>query len=177
MMMAALRAGGMDVVYSPEREQQAQTRFNDADYRGNDGYFELTGKELSVSNFPLAYEGKAVKCLRQQVLHIPAHRYRVIYMRRDGEETRQSAQALFNRPLPADWASMVDRETARIVGILKQRRDVDVIEVPYRAVLDDPLCWFEHIAGAGWPIDADEAALVVQPDKCRYRREELQAGA
>lgn len=177
MMMACLEAGGMEIVWSEEREREAQRRFGDDLYRGNDRYLELTVQDFLAPGFPLSYEGRVVKCLRQALLQIPAGGYRIVYMRRDGEETRQSAQALFNKALPAEWAQTVERETARVVGIMGQRRDVSLIEIPYRAVLADPLPWFERLREAGWPIDAEKSAAIVDPSKCRYRTESLQRGA
>lgn len=177
MMMACLEAGGIETAWSAEREREAQQRFGDALYRGNEAYRELSRTEMEAPDFPLPYEGKAVKCLRHLVLQVPAAAYRVVYMRRDGEETRQSAQALFGRRLPPEWGAMVERETDRILGILQQRRDMEVVELRYRDVVTRPLAAFYQLQALGWPIDPEKAASAVEPERCRYRVESLQAGA
>lgn len=178
MMMGCLEAGGMNVVSSTVREQSAAARWHDKSYIGNDRYYELTQQELAAINFPLDYVNRVVKCLRYDVLGIAAHDpgYRIIYMRRDGEETRQSMQALMGCQLHEAVAGEIERHTQRIVDILRQRRDCFVDEVRYRGVVDEPALCFEALAQAGWPIDAEKAAIHVDPDKCRFRREELVEG-
>jgi hypothetical protein len=178
MMMRCLEAGGLEAVYAPGRDSSMNQRFGDEYYLPNeDGFYELMAEQYRSSDFPSAYEGKLVKSLRGGMLQLPAGAYRIVYMRRDGEETRQSAQAIFSTDMPPEWAEMVDRETEKTIGILRQRRDCAVSEVWYRDVIDEPLPVFVRLAGGGWPIDPCKAAAVVDPTKCRFRCEELAVGA
>ncbi len=179
MMMHALETGGLDAAYSVQGDQRGQRRWNDGAYNPNsDGFYELDPQDYRSSNFPAAYRGRLIKCLRGGVLRLPPDcgPYRIVYMRRDGEETRQSMQALFSQDIPPDRAQVIERETALMSGILHQRADCDVTVVWYRDVIEDPLAQFQRVADAGWPIDARVAAETVKPELCRFRKELLDEG-
>jgi hypothetical protein len=178
MMMHCLEAGGMKAAYDRERDSRMNSRLGDEHYQPNpDGFMELSAEQYKSGDFPKAYEGMVVKCLRSGPLRLPAGDYMVIYMRRDGEETRQSAQAIFSTSFPEEFAETVNRETSIISGILKQRRDCQVKEVWYRSLVDeDPLPIFEDLAEGGWPIEPSLAATVVDPKKCRFKIEDLEIG-
>lgn len=178
MMMRCLEAGGLEAAYDAKRDASMNRRLGDGDYQPNeDGFMELSAEQYKAADFPGAYEGKLVKCLRQGVLNLPSDNYRMIYMRRDGEECRQSVQAIFSTNVPADFAEMVERETARIMGIMQQRRDCRVSEVWYRDAVERPRETFTKLAADGWPIDPVKAAAMVDPSKYRFRREQLAVGA
>lgn len=165
----------MDVIRSMERERLAVGKFDGNGYIGNaGGYYEI-GLQGPP---PIAeMQGRVVKALRRSSLRFPPGDYAVILMRRDGEEARQSAQALFNRPLPAELAQRISDEMDETAALMRQRGDMRVLEVPYRKVVESPVEWFVRIRDAGWPIDPAPAAAIVDPALCRYRREMLDDGA
>lgn len=177
MMMAALEAGGLPLAWSEKREASARRRFNAGEYVANGRFLELSQAALMAPDFATRFAGRAAKCLRWTVLTLPAGDYRVLFMRRNGEEVRQSLQALLDRRLPPAMADEVEIEANHIAGVLRQRRDVAMLEVPYRDAVAAPVLWFERIAAAGWPIDPAKAAAVVDPSLCRYRREALDEAA
>ena len=102
--------------------------------------------------------------------------YQIIFMRRDPEEIKQSYAAFFGHDLRVKNSDLVGRlET--VIGIMRARRDVDLIEVWYRDVVDNPKKAFSEIRLKGWPIDIDKVAAIVDKKQRRYVSEKLSHGA
>ena len=100
---------------------------------------------------------------------------RVVFMRRDSEEIRQSFQAFFDKQIPL--GPQFQKRMDEIVAMIRNRKDVlSCHEFNYRNVVDDPLAHFEILQADGWEIDPQKAAAVVDPEYCRFRREELDVG-
>ncbi len=176
MMMRALEAGGLNAAYSARRDGMNQ-QFGDEHYKPNPGgFYELEAEDYRVPDFPRAFEGRLVKCLFGGITRIVAGNYRIIFMRRDFEEIRQSYEGFFSTKCGIqDEKTFLQRMEAAI-GILRQRRDVEVWEIWYRDVVKDPLRVFKSLKDQGWPIDPLKAAAIVDPELCRFRREELEIG-
>ena len=175
MMMDALTAGGLSPAFNPERDRMNEV-FGDEHYQPNpNGFYELSRKEYQETGFPRGYEGKLIKILFGGINRIVAGNYKIIFMRRDFEEIRQSYEGFFGNVLQITENELIAKiEDA--IGILKQRRDVDITEVWYRDVIEDPLKVFTFLKGRGWPIDPEKAAEVVNPELCRFRLENLEVG-
>jgi hypothetical protein len=175
MMMCCLEAGGLEAVYNAKRDKAGGERWSDDDYHPNEGgFYELTVEEYRAPGFAERCEGKAVKLLRRGPLRMPeGHQCRAAIMRRDSEEIRQSAQAIFSASLPRRYGDDANRMIDGVVAELETRPNWDVQEVRYRDVVEQPLQTFESL---DWPIDPAAAASVVAPSLCRYRREELHVG-
>jgi hypothetical protein len=179
MMMKALMAGGMSGEYRESREEMRK-RHSDSNYDPNkDGLFELDKEEYHAFGFPNKFEGKLIK-----VLHYGASRMsvmeqgiRIIYMRRDIEEVRQSFNAFFERQIPPEDMGDVERETEDIIKRLGNRKDVLSLDVFwYREVLKEPMKYFLTLKDHGWPIDVDKSVAVVDPSRIRYKKENLTEG-
>jgi hypothetical protein len=100
---------------------------------------------------------------------------RVVFMRRDQEEIRQSYQAFFNKQLQN--LEHLERNMADILERINNRKDVlSLHEFWYREVIAQPLAHFETLQDAGWPINPVRAAMTVDPKYCRFRRENLTVG-
>jgi hypothetical protein len=103
---------------------------------------------------------------------LAAHEYRVVFMRRDSEEIRQSYEGAFGGRVTAQQIETVIYEALRT---LRNRRDVhEIVELQYADVIDDPVL---AIASLGWTIDAQAAASVVDPSLYRFRLNRLTVGA
>ena len=207
MMMQALMAGGLEADYDPNRDRM-NDQHGDEHYKPNaGGFYELRREKYQAIGFPRAHEGKLIKVLNEGILKIaprdPADPYRIVFMRRDPEEMRQSWQAFFgpNSTHPVlrgtmgdvdDWCTMqpatkrdlraiewacVEQRMNDIVGTLRNRVDCDVQELWYREVVMEPALVFDMLAEAGWPIDPEKATAVIDPALCHMRREELAVGA
>ncbi len=179
MMMKAIEAGGLPLSYSPEREELRE-RYSDEYYNPNEGgLYELSDKEFNSLEFPLPYKGTCVKALQTAVprMRVVPGGIRVIFMRRDQEEIRQSYLAFFGKNLPQLQTEDFEERMQIIQDQILNRKDVLSLDVIwYRDVVNNPLPVFERLKENGWPIDPVLAASVVDPALCRYRLENLSIG-
>ena len=173
MMMEALEAGGMDAVYSAERDARMNKQWGDPDYVPNKSYYELEKENYRDPEFPAQYDERLVKCLFGGMLLLnPRFQYRVIFMWRALPAIRRSLTAAFGGASGgAEQYDSVDfqHRLRRIVDILVDRRSVlSVTEINYDRVLADPLRVFAALHGIGWPIDAEKAAAIPDSRLNRY---------
>ena len=181
MMMRALGAGGMDLAYDPARDEMNE-QWGDESYKPNEGgFFELSSASYKSADFPLAYKGKLIKALFGALYRLPVWKYNIVMMVRDPEEIRQSYEAFFSKACPRvagkPFAEDSYYDTVRWwSGQLDNRRDVRLTLLHYRTVVENPVGSFLKLKNNGWPIDAYAAAHVVNPELCRFRREELVEG-
>lgn len=173
--MRALEAGGLDVLYNPDRDKM-NTQYGDEHYQPNEGgFYELNRRQYQQPGFPRMHEGKLIKALFGGITRIVAGDYRIVFMQRDFEEIRQSHQAFFSNPPHLDAEEYRERMD-NAIGMLRVRRDVDLSVFQYRDVLDRPVEKFTELKERGWPIDPEKAATVVNPATCRFQLEELEVG-
>lgn len=176
-MMAALIAGGMPAAWSEERNQIA-TAHADEHYSPNkNGLYEISLKEYGGVNFPLAYQGKLIKIMAWGLdgLAVNPEGYRVVIMRRDPEEIRQSYEAFFGSKCQAmpEYYERIERAA----NMLANRRDVeDVSVMDYSYLIADPQWAMVRLRKSGWPIDPLEAAATIDPAQYRFRLERLTVG-
>ena len=182
MMMKALGAGGMPLAYEPKRDEMNQ-RFGDSDYQPNEGgFYEMERETYQHPDFPLPFKGRLIKGLVGCLQRLPVAKYKIVMMMRDPEEIRQSYEAFFNKPCPniggrkftnKNYQKAIEEHIEQI----DNRLDAEVLIVNYREVVEDPEKRFRFLLNWGrWPIDPIKAAAVVNPDKCRFRRENLEDG-
>lgn len=179
MMMRALMSGGLTPKVSVERERVVTERFENGAFHPNIfGLYEMFQKEIVKSVMdPSSIDGKLIKCLAGGLSRFAAWDWRVIFMQRDYEEMRQSCLAIFDGRkglLPAE--DVFREQMAYFKGQMNERRDIDWVEFEYREVLDNPLAHFKKLKDRGWPIDAEKASSIVDPEQCRYRVENLDVG-
>lgn len=176
-MMAALIAGGMDAAWSEERNQLAEAHADGRYHPNKGGLYEVPLKEYAGVNFPLAYQGKLIKVMLWGLDHLAVNPdgYRVVIMRRDPEEIRQSYEGFFGTKCPplAEYTERIERAA----NMLANRRDVQsVCVVDYAGVVAQPELAFIRLRGDGWPIDPLEAAAVIDPAQYRFRLDRLTVG-
>ena len=177
MMMKALEAGGLEASYRQSREEMRK-RFADKHYDPNiGGLYELLREDYAKKNFPQDYDGKLIKGLNSCVprMEVMEDGIRVVFMLRDPEEIRQSFTGFFGTQLP-DHKTYTER-MLKIIRHIKNRRDVISMHVfKYREVVDNPKKFFNILKDAGWEIDVDKCAEVVDPKLCRFKKEDLTEG-
>lgn len=177
MMMRALEAGGMDARYRQSRDEM-KNRYADERYDPNvGGLYELARQDYRRLGFPHGYEGHLIKALNTGVpsMSVMSHGIRVVFMRRDSEEIRQSYLAFFNRELLE--APNLDRKMEDIIERIQNRKDVLSLDVFwYREIVAQPQKHFEALAAHGWPVNPATAAAMVEPALCRYKIEDLTVG-
>ena len=176
-MMAALIAGGMDAAWSEARNELATAHADDKYHPNRNGLYEIALKEYSGVNFPLAYQGRLIKVMAWGLDHLAPNPegYRVVLMRRDPEEIRQSYEGFFGSKCPPlnEYAERMERAKA----MLAIRGDVESVNVlDYSAVVAGPIASFAWLRKCGWPIDPLEAAATIDPNQYRFRLERLTVG-
>lgn len=180
MMMKALEAGGLEASYQQSREEMRE-KFADDKYDPNvGGLYELEKKDYQKMNFPKDYEGNLIKTLNTGIpnMSVMPNGIKVIFMRRDVEEIRQSYDAFFDMQLSA--VQNRDKFNSRMEKIIEQirnRKDVLSLDVFwYRDVVKNPRKYFEILKSNGWNIDIDKCVNVIDPQYCRFKKEELTEG-
>ena len=155
MMMEALHKGGMDPIYSPEDDAKAPWGFYEASIPYTD---DLSEK----------YAGRLLKVPQHKLDALPSGNYKVIFMRRNPHDILRSMESL-TQGRWVDEFNMVDE--GGYIGVVNARqavlraKGIAFMEVEYEDVLSDPLGTFKKIQAAGWPIDPEKAAAVVDPAK------------
>lgn len=176
MMMRALEAGGLEAVKRQSREEMRK-RYADEKYNPNEGgLYELETNDFKDINFPRQFQGKLIKCLAggiERMCVMP--KVKIIFMRRDMEEIRQSYQAFFSENL-----NMVEERFVPFIEnslqILQNRKDTEVVVLWYRDVLKDPAAVFTALKENGWPIDVAKCVEIINPNLCRFKKEDLVIG-
>lgn len=106
---------------------------------------------------------------------LPKGNYKMVFMKRDPEEIRQSFEAI----LPGTVLPQLreyEKLMSKIIGIMEARSDIDIIVLQYTDVIKDPLKCFNKLVEKGWNIDPKKASEIVNPDKYRFRKELLTHG-
>lgn len=172
--MEALIAGGITPFWSKRREQQMQ--LGQTDYVANPGSFWEVGQE-NYMRFGFSSELPDECCVKIQAIGLPilsaAKGYRICYMRRDPSAIRRSYEKAF----PSDnftkmyptWPSHYWQLLDGVKAIMEARRDVDLVELWYDEVLENPETAMKKLAAHGFPIEVSKAAAVW--DK-KHRRHE-----
>lgn len=179
MMMDALSAGGLDAAKNPNRDKLNQF-YGDDFYKPNpNGFYELSRQEYLQPNFPTTYDGKLLKLLHGGLPFMTPHQYRIVFMRRNPEEIRQSYDAFFGgintrvKHVVENYKRVMDD----VINRLRNRKDIHSLAIfEYREVVDNPKPHFEKLVQTGWPIDVEKAAGVVDESLCRFRLENLVTG-
>lgn len=178
-MVAALVAGGMTAAYSDERNQLAQAHADEHYHPNKSGLYEVPLKEYGGIDFPLAYQDRCIKVMLWGLdgLAVNPDGYRIVIMRRDPEEIRQSYEAFLGHPLRHPWMSEYDARIERAELMLRNRDDVHrAVTVNYSDLVGYPENEFNWLKRDGWPIHAGKAAATIDPKQYRFRKELLTAG-
>ncbi len=176
MMMKALETGGIETVYAKNRDEIKDV-FADKNYNPNDGgLYELERTDYLSANFPRKFKGKLIKALlgaldRMRVMP----KIKIIVMKRNPEEIRQSYFAFFGQKLPVTDKQLEEMYKETIMS-LANRKDTEYKEFWYRDVVKEPLKYFQELKEWGWPIDPQKSAQIVDPSLLRYKLESLEVG-
>lgn len=173
-MMQMLAAGGMPVLTDGERK---------ADDDNPRGYYEWEPiKQLPKQPALIDQaEGRAVKCISQLLMALPANRsYRIIFMERPLREVLASqAQMLRRRGTtgPAmDESALGKAFEAHLKQVelwLKSKPEASVLRVNYHDVLRDPLVTSQRVEEfLAVPLDTQAMAAEVVPTLYRQRTQE-----
>lgn len=176
MMMKCLEAGGLEAI-SRESRDDMRKAYSDEHYDPNrGGLYELETKDFMASDFPEQYKGKLIKLLNAGTAKMKVMpKIRVVFMKRDSEEIRQSYEAFFG-----DVGRMkndnIEKALESNLALLRNRRDVEVIDFWYRDVVENPQKHFEILKENGWPINVEKCVAEVDAELLRFKKENLTQG-
>jgi len=172
MMMKMLEAGGVPLLTDHLRT---------ADEDNPKGYFEFERvKQLPKGDIAWLSEarGKAVKIISALLEHLPAtYEYRVIFMRRDLKEVLASQRKMLIRrgedPDKVDEQELLrlfQKHIRQVQRWLGQQPNIKMLEVPYNALIQDPIPYVRQInAFLGGALNEDAMIRVIDPALYRNR--------
>lgn len=165
MMMQMLAAGGLEILMDEIRK---------ADDGNPLGYFEYepVKRLIQEQDWLKSAEGKVVKIISIFLEHLPEeYDYRVIFMQRDLEAVVRSQNELIRKLQGETAAGNMDilkrtfqQQVAKTLSWCEHRRNIDLTEVEYQAVLDNPQQEAERISKFLGGVDATSMARAVDPD-------------
>jgi hypothetical protein len=171
MMMKILEAGGMPIMTDGGR---------DADIDNPKGYFEYERTKNLEKETDKSYlregRGKALKVISFLIKDLPDDNdYRVIFMRRDLDEVLASQDKMIQRLGTTDASAHAEamkeayrNDIVRARLLCKKRPNFEMIEIHYRATIEDPVDTSRRVnAFLGHRLD--EAALREAVDESLYR--------
>lgn len=171
LMMQMLAAGGI-----PSLTDHHRTADTDNPY----GYLEFERvKRLPEGDTAWLAEaqGRAVKVISALLPHLPpSHDYRILFMQRDLDEVLASQRAMLARrgePLPAsveeaEMRTIFAAHLQQIETWLNGQANVQVLRIPYRDLVQDPLAFVGQIA-AFCEQPLNQAAMLATVDSDLYR--------
>lgn len=168
MLMQMLEAGGMTPLSDQKREP---------DESNPKGYWEYE-PTLSLardSSWLPEAKGKSVKIIAQLLPFLPqGFRYRVIFVERDLREILASQKTMLKRRgreagNTEILAQTFQRHLDLVQRQLARRKDVEVLYLPHRSVIENPQAQAEILAGfLGEDFDAQRAAAAVDVQLHRH---------
>ncbi|MEW8091246.1 MAG: hypothetical protein AB2784_16640 [Candidatus Thiodiazotropha endolucinida] len=173
MMMKMLMEGGIHPYWSKLREKQMMRGREEYDINP-DGFWEVGQQQYMQMGFTSAVPDES--CIKIQAIGLPilsaAKGYKIVLMRRDPEAIRQSYKKAFPddnfEAMYSNWPGHYWQLIDGVKGIMEMRRDVDLIELWYDEVIEDPRGALNKLIAYGFPIRSVESAVaVVNPE---YRR-------
>ncbi|MCP3922968.1 MAG: hypothetical protein GY714_10320 [Desulfobacterales bacterium] len=151
MMMKCLKNSGMNACYNKKKDDVLNKKYERDGYRPNpEGFYELGRKEFKVHDFAERYAGKLIKVLHWRLETLPEANYRVIFMKRDPKEIEVSYLKMFQRRPPfvlQKYEELVEETVKKL-----KARDIDVILVNFKDVIDDCSQVFKDIQLKKWPV-------------------------
>ncbi len=179
MTMKMLEAGGLSLVIDGIRT---------ADEDNPKGYYEDERVkdlgEIDDKSWLADSRGKAIKVISYLLKDLPgSHNYKVLFMRRDVHEILASqAKMLERRGETSDTSDermieLYDDHLWKVNRLLKREAHLDVLDVPYKSVLENPRQLADRIRDfLGLPLDAAKMAGVVDERLYRNRRGRPEGG-
>ncbi len=174
MAMKVLEAGGLTMVVDGIRT---------ADEDNPKGYYEDERVkdlgDMDDKSWLAASKGKAIKVISYLLKDLPPiYNYKILFMRRHVHEVLASQAKMLERRGETSETSdermieLYEDHLWKVNRLLKREHHLDVIDVNYRAVLEDPRPQAERIREfLGLPLDVDKMAGVVDKNLYRNRRE------
>jgi len=158
-------------------------------YAPNPGKLHEVGRQHYIrARFLRELPDRAIiKIFYDGIVNIPRGEYIVLWMERDAQEINDSVArsdahlratgVKENAPSPYTFDvyrpyNQVDMD--HVLGIMEMRRDVDLVRVNFRDLIEDPEGVFTEI-GRRLPVDVDAASKVINPRYYRCRNDDSES--
>jgi hypothetical protein len=121
-------------------------------------------------------KGKVVKVIAQLLPYLPSnYDYKIIFMRREMSEVLKSQQVMLGKEkdlnkkaFPTGLHDAFQKQLNRVEGWIESQPNIDVLNVNYKEVIDQPIEEIESISAfLGLEINDSEVVKVI--DKSLYR--------
>lgn len=128
MLMECLMAGGMDAAYEPGRRTPL-----------GEPHYELSFEDQMKHGFPQGYEGRLIKMLADLPASIPpfASGIKAVWVHRPAQQVYESWWRAFGK-CPFATPEQLDERRSKTLAAVKNRRDVELIEIDYEDLLERP---------------------------------------
>jgi len=174
-MMNALVEGGIAPIWDRAREKKMQLT-NTQDYTVNkDGFWEVGDNQYMRYGFTSELPNDCVVKIQAKGLPIlaPSKGYKIIYIRRDPDAIKRSylkafGENSFNRLYGDNWPNYYWSLLDGVRGIMQQRRDVELLEIQFDDLIDNPEGIFTRIKAMGVDIDINKAAATIDAKQRRF---------
>jgi hypothetical protein len=163
-MMAALAAGGLPLICDQQRQ---------ADTHNPRGYFE-DSRVLALNRdagWLHGREGHGIKILSHLLRQIPCTvKARILFMRRPLSQVLASQNAMLGQEsTPGDLADLIQRDLAQTLSWLEQQPHLQVLQVGYLKLLDNPRTEFARVLDF-LRLELDLPAMVATVDRALHRQ-------
>ena len=172
MTMKMLEAGGITVVTDGARSADVD---NPKGYYEDDRVLDLA-KDVDKTWLRDA-RGQAVKIISYLLRHLPEdNNYKVLFMRRQISEVLASQAKMLERRGEQQGAAddsmreFFEADVWKANYHIKRSAHIEALDVPYRAVLEDPVSHARRMAEfLGRDLDIEAMVAIVDPDLYRNR--------
>ena len=166
MLMRCLEAGGLQAVGDKNLELNSSAPL---DYIPNpNGFYQFNN--LINDNFYSTYAGKLIKYPIRKIRYLPSGEYKIILLKRNPEEIRMS----MSKWTPyKSWGKdetityLYEEYIDLVLNHLSSLAGAEISVMDYKDIVQSPKQAFAKLVDAGWPIDTESAAQVV--DQSLYR--------
>ncbi len=184
-MMTALNAGGMPCLSNSKLDEHTLKQRRIDGYKPTKNILYEVGRDFymtpgAIRKFVSENDEIALKVFYDGLPILPAHEYTVIFMQRNLEEITLSIKAVdkyrdaalgrkVNKQESYPFNVYHDHRPADVrqcLDIAKTRSDMNVIEVCFRDLIEEPVRVLESL---NIPIDVGKAAKAIDPDWYRSR--------
>ncbi|MBP9715205.1 MAG: hypothetical protein KBD52_01825 [Candidatus Pacebacteria bacterium] len=175
MMMRCLEAGGLPVAYDDVQES-LNYEYNTPDYVPNPNGFYALQENFDEINVAQKYTGKALKYPFRLLLNLPEdeNKYNILFLKRNPDEIRASMNAFMpDQAWGADATilELYDTYFDTLLDEISKKKNISLIVINYRDIVENPQKEFQKLLNVGWPIDIEKASSMVEPSLYRLKLE------
>lgn len=169
MMMRCLEAGGLTPVF--DKESDLLNESAPSDYIPNpNGFYQFTNK--ITEDFAKLHDGKLIKCPIRDLIKLPLHDYKMVFMYRNPAEIRSSMkrwQSFESWGKDEVLTYFYGEYLTALFDELNKRRDMEITVLNYSDVVSNPIQEFKKLAS--WGVDIPAMVAMVQPELYRIKLE------